>query len=86
MYNDKLFQPARLDFWTFIHFIGSFSLTSVLSILTISPFASALIALVWGMSWEYAQATADNSQEGIDPLDLVADIAGVVLAFIMLTI
>lgn len=79
MKDGKYFQRPFVDFNTFIHFVGSVALTSFLY-LFMSVGAACLIAGMWGASWEYAQATAYKSEEGIDPADLVADALGIALA------
>lgn len=70
MKDGKYFQRPFVDFNTFIHFVGSVALTSFLD----------MFMSMWGVSWEYAQATAYKSEERIDPADLVADALGIALA------
>lgn len=47
----------------------------------IDPLAMGSAILLWwlGAAYEHAQATADGSQEGIDPLDIAANTAGIIL-------
>lgn len=83
MYNGKLFQPARYDNFTKHHLWIALVLTYVFALVlhfglneVASYITASFIVNVIGLAYEYGEASGDDSEEGIDPLDLLVNFIG----------